>query len=79
MLLGEVWEYKGGPPGILFALRHSKTPKKNANGDFDAGSTALGHWEQSFPAPCVTKDYYKLWGGDVIQSEMQTYLYNSKF
>lgn len=62
MLLGEVWEYKGGPPGILFALRHSKTPKKNANGDFDAGSTALGHWEQSFPAPCVTKDYYKLWG-----------------
>lgn len=35
--------------------------------------TALGHEEQSFPDKCVWKDYYKLWGGNVIQGEMQAY------
>lgn len=35
--------------------------------------TALGHWEQSFPDRCVTNNYYKLWGGNIIQSEMKTY------
>lgn len=33
---------KVGPPGILFALRHSKTPERNGKEDFDADGYSPG-------------------------------------